>query len=265
MDSSVYTGAWNPGLAGDLIEPVFTISGKEYTQKDLADYIAQAKRYRKELTLQQIVRSKSDELSNRELIAYESSQLEQKYPEFRYLMEEYHDGILLFNITDNKVWSKAVKDSAGLDAYFAEHRGDYNWKERADVSVYTLNDAGKLADVKKLAPRRASKKLSADDFIKMICPNDSVPCMTITDGKYEKSDTAVTGSFPWKKGSVTVSGQGKKVVAVNAIIEPMPKSLNEIRGQATADYQNFLDQQWIAELRAKYPVTINQEVMKNVR
>jgi peptidyl-prolyl cis-trans isomerase SurA len=89
--------------------------------------------------------------------------------------------------------------------------------------------------------------------------------MTVTDGRYEKGDTAVTGKFPWKKGSVTVSDSGKKVVVVNAILAPMPKTLGEIRGQATADYQNFLDQQWIAQLRTKYPVTINQEVLKNVR
>jgi peptidyl-prolyl cis-trans isomerase SurA len=106
--------------------------------------------------------------------------------------------------------------------------------------------------------------MSSEDFIKSICPNDSVPCMIITDGRYEKGDTAITGNFPWKKGSVTVSDQGKKVVVVNAIIAPMPKTLDEIRGQATADYQNFLDQQWIAELRAKYPVIINKEVLKNV-
>ena len=89
---------------------------------------------------------------NKELLAYESGLLEQKYPEFKYLMEEYHDGILLFNITDNQVWSKAVKDSAGLKTYFDKHQGEYNWKERADVSVYYLKDAGKLVDVKKLAP-----------------------------------------------------------------------------------------------------------------
>lgn len=265
MDSSVYTGTWNPAPAGDLIEPVFKIHEREYTQNELAAYVTQTKRYRKELTLQQIVKNKCEELINKELIAYESSQLEQKYPDFKYLMEEYHDGILLFNITDNQVWSKAVKDSAGLKAYFAQHQGEYNWNERADVSVYALNDAGKLDQVKKLAPKRSAKKWSSAEFVKMVCQNDTVPCLSVTDGRYEQSDTAVTGKFPWKKGSVTVSNQGKKVVVVNAILAPMPKTLQEIRGQATADYQNFLDQQWIAELRTKYPVTINQEVLKNVR
>jgi peptidyl-prolyl cis-trans isomerase SurA len=265
MDSAVYTGTWNPAPVGDLIEPVFTINGKEYSQNDLATYINQTKRYRKDLTLLQIVRTKCDEMINKELLAYENDELELKYPEFKYLMEEYHDGILLFNITDDQVWSKAVKDSAGLKAYFDQHQGEYTWKERADVSVYTLKDAGKLKSVKKLATKRPAKKWSSAEFIKMVCPNDSVPCMTITDGRYEQGDTAVTGKFIWKKGSVTVSDDGKKVVVVNAILPPSPKSLNEIRGQATADYQNFLDQQWIARLRTKYPVTINKEVLKNVR
>jgi peptidyl-prolyl cis-trans isomerase SurA len=265
MDSAVYNGTWNPAPAGDLIEPVFTIGGKEYTQKDLAAFIIKTKRYRKELSLQQIVRTKSDEYANKELIAYESGHLEEKYPEFRYLMEEYHDGILLFNITDNQVWSKAVKDSAGLNEYFAQHQGEYRWNERADVSVYELKDAAKSNDVKKLASKRSLKKWTAAEFIKMACGNDSVPCLTVTDGRYEQGDTAVTGKFPWKKGSLTVRNQGKKLIFVNTILPPMPKTLNEIRGQATADYQNYLDHQWIAELRAKYPVVINQEALKNVR
>ncbi len=265
MDSTLYYGMWNPAPAGDLIEPVFAINGKEYTQKDLAAYIIRTRRYPNALSLQQIVRTKCDEFISRELLAYESSHLEQKYPEFRYLMDEYHDGILLFNITDDMVWSKAVKDSAGLKAYFAQHQNEYKWNERADVSVYTLRDAGILSNVKKLASKRSSKKWSSAEFIKMVCPNDSVPCLTVTDGRYEKGDSAVTGRITWKKGSQIVSDQGKKLVYVNSILPPMPKSLDEIRGQAIADYQNFLDQQWIAELRAKYPVTINQEVLKNVR
>jgi peptidyl-prolyl cis-trans isomerase SurA len=265
MDSTVYKGIWNPAPAGDLIEPVFTVKGKEYTQKNLAEYIVKTKRYPKDWSFQHIVRFKSEEFANMVLLDYENSQLEQKYPEFRNIMEEYHDGILLFNITDDQVWKKAVQDTAGLKAYFAQHQGEYRWNERADVSVYMLKDAGKLNDVKKLASKRSSKKWSAEEFIKMACPNDAVPCLSITDGRYEKSDTAVTGKLTWKKGSQIVSDKGKRLVHVNSILPPMPKTLDEIRGQVTADYQNYLDQQWIAELRAKYPVTVNQEVLKNVR
>jgi peptidyl-prolyl cis-trans isomerase SurA len=267
LDSSVYTGSWNPAKAGNLIKPVFTINGKDYLQKDLALYIAQTRRYRREEPLDQIVRNKCDEYINRELLAFENRRLEEKYPDFRYLMEEYHDGILLFNITDNMVWSKAVKDTAGLIAYFRQYQGQYNWKERADVSVYTLKDESYLDKVIKLAKSRPSKKWTASEFIKQVCPQDSIPCMTVTDGLYEKGDTSITGKFKWQKGTVAVSGKEgiKKVVAVNALLAPAPKTFQEIRGQATADYQNYLDQKWITALRKKYPVNINREVLLHVR
>ncbi len=199
-------------------------------------------------------------------MAFEKSRLEKKYPDFRYLMEEYHDGILLFNITDDLVWSKAVKDSSGLETFFKQHQGDYNWKERADVSIYTLKDKSKLDQVSKLAKQRSGKKWTAPEFINLVCPGDSLPCLTVTDGHYERADTALTGNYKWKKGSVTVTGKDSltKIVVVNALLAPMPKLLQEARGQITADYQNYLDQQWIAELRKKYPVTINRNVLQHV-
>jgi peptidyl-prolyl cis-trans isomerase SurA len=267
MDSSVYSGKWNPGTAGEMIEPVFSVNGKEYTQKDLADFIVQTKRYRKELSYDQIIRSKCDEFANQVLLAFEKNRLEEKYPDFKYLMEEYHDGILLFNITDDMVWSKAVKDTVGLQAFFLQHHLDYNWKERADVSVYTMKDKSKIEQVSKLARKRASNKWTTAEFIKQVCPGDSIPCITVTDGRYEKGDTAVTGMLNWKKGSVAVTEKNNlnKVVVVNALLPPMPKTFQEIRGQVTADYQNYLDQAWIDKLRKKYPVIINKEVLQRVR
>ncbi len=267
IDTLVYTGNWNPGTADNMIEPVFRIGDRDYLQRELAEYIAQTRRYRREDMLDRIVQNKCDEYANRELMAFEKASLEEKYPEFRYLMEEYHDGILLFNITDNMVWSKAVRDSTGLEDYFRTHQDEYRWKERADVSVYSLKDESKLNQLIRLARERSSKKWTPADFTSQLCPGDSVPCVTVTDGFYEKQDTTITGKYKWKKGSVTVTGttNQKKVVVVNGLLAPMPKTLQEVRGQATADYQNYLDQHWIAALREKYPVTINKNVLQHVR
>ena len=76
--------------------------------------------------------------------------LEAKHDDFRLLMEEYHDGILLFELTDEKVWSKAVKDTAGLEAY-AAHVGDFMWGMRAEVDIFADEKAVKAA-------RKAVKK-----------------------------------------------------------------------------------------------------------
>jgi len=266
MDSSIYSGSWNSAMAGDLIEPVFSINHKEYTQKNLADFVSQIKRYRLNESIISIVIEKCDELVNKELIALEKSRLEEKYPEFRFLMEEYHDGILLFNIMDERIWSKAVRDTVGLMEFHAQHIMDYMWKERADVSVYTIRDESYLKMTRKLARKRIEMKWPAAEMVKMICPQDNVACVDITDHTYERGDPDELIEFDWKKGFTKISGKADpaSIIVVNEIRPPVPKSFNESRGQVTADYQNFLDQQWIGILRDKYPVSVNQSVLEQI-
>ena len=266
MDSSVYPGKWEPQSAGDLIEPVFSIGGREYIQMELAKFIS-GHNYRNSESLQAIVWKRCAEFANSELIAWEKNRLEEKNPEFKSLMQEYHDGILLFNISDQMVWSKAVSDSLGLQNFFSQHQQNYSWQERADVSVYTLKDVSYLDLTRKLARKRAARGWTISEITGLICNGDSIPCVVVSDGRYEKGDHRVTGPFTWKKGFLSVNeGEGAwKVLVVNGIVAPMPKQLNEIRGQATADYQNYLDQQWIASLRDNYPVIVNKEVLNHVQ
>jgi peptidyl-prolyl cis-trans isomerase SurA len=266
IDSSVYEGAWNPAAAGELIEPVFSIDEQEYPQKNLADFIIQTKRYRKDEPIANIVQRKLEELERRELLAYEKGHLEEKYPEFKSLMEEYHDGILLFNIMDDMVWNKAAKDSIGLQSYFNKYRQDYKWSERASVSVYRLTDESKINMVRKLGRKRAFQDWSADKVKAMVCGNDSIQCIDIMDGTYEKGQNEIADQLLWKKGSVRVFREdgNTSVAIVNDLLPPGLKSLNEVRGQVTADYQNYLEQKWVAELRGKYQVVVNRDVLNKI-
>ena len=109
------------------------IGNEKYTQYDFAVYAEKNQRKQtnidKDVYLEQLFGKFVDE----NCLAFEDKHLEEKYPEFAALMQEYHDGILLFNLTDEKVWSKAVKDTVGLDKFFNEHRNDYMWEERVDA------------------------------------------------------------------------------------------------------------------------------------
>jgi len=89
-------------------------------------------------------------ISNDQLIQYENSILEKKYPDFRYLINEFHDGILLFNISEKKIWSRAQEDSAGLIRYYDEHKDDFLTRKGIEASIYTLHLEGgdkKLASI----------------------------------------------------------------------------------------------------------------------
>jgi len=267
MDSSVYSGNWDPASSGELIEPVFSIGEREYSQKELAGFIARTKRYNKKDTYLTIVDRKYNEMVLNELLNHEKKQLDAKYPSFRYLMEEYHDGILLFNVMDKKVWSRAVSDSAGLRDYYEKHFVDYMWGERADVSIYTVHNPALVKQVGKLAKKRISSRIPESDFVRTICPQDSVPCVEVKDQKFEKEDELPQGGFNWKKGTVKTTNNGDKttVLVVNAILPPARKTFNETQGQVTADYQNYLDSLWIDSLRTKYTVTINRDVLQQVK
>jgi len=267
MDSSIYSGNWKPMESGTLIEPVFTIGGKDYSQMDLIDFIIKTKRYNEKDAFTVIIHRKLNELVFNELLNHEKKQLEAKYPSFRYLMEEYHDGILLFNIMDDKVWSRAVSDTNGLKTFYEDHAGDYQWQERVDVSVYTLKNKALLKNTIKLAKKRVYSDWKPQEFVRMLCTSDSIDCVAVNDQKYEKSDLLPLGGFIWKKGKVKTVNEsgGAKVLVVNEIIPSQPKTFNETQGQVTADYQNYLDRQWIDSLRDKYEVVINPDVLKLVK
>ncbi len=267
LDSAIYSGGWNPVMVTDLVEPVFTIDNRDYSQKELVEFIQETKRYSKKLGFDDVVNSRCDELVQKTLLETEKQQLEQKYPNFKYLMEEYHDGILLFNIMDRNVWNKAINDTAGLKAFYRQHEMEYVWNERADISLYTVRDPQYLIPAIKYAKRRTKVFCTIPEYLKSVCSNDSINCVEVIDRRIEKGESTPVGEFDWKKGTVKIISQVtvSQLLAVNAIIQPSIKAFEEVQGQVTADYQNFLDKQWIDTLRAKYAVVVNQDVLKQVK
>jgi peptidyl-prolyl cis-trans isomerase SurA len=266
MDSSVYSGLWQPAALNAWVDPVCSFGNRVFTQKNLADYISQTKQYNKNEDLKQIARMKYQEMVKKELFSFANQQLESKYPEFRNLMEEYHDGILLFNIMEDMVWNKAVKDTAGLEAYYNQHSHDYRWPKRAEVSVYTLHQGDYLKRTRQLARKRKQLNLSASEMVRQVCGNDSVQCIDVEDRLIEEGGASPYGAFAWKVGAQKVLIQNKltRLLCVNAILAPCLKTLQEARGEVASDYQDFIDQQWIANLKSRYPVVVNEKVLKQI-
>ena len=108
------------------------------------------------------------------------------YPDFRNLMQEYRDGILLFELTDKKVWSKAVKDSVGLREFYDKHKNNYMWGERLDAVIYTCKDAAVAKEARKMI-----KKKKSDSEIAATLNKDSSLNINIKDSKYAKGDNEI--------------------------------------------------------------------------
>lgn len=179
-------------------------------------------------------------------------------------MEEYRDGILLFDLMDKEVWSKAVKDTTGLEAFYEAHKNNYMWGERADATVYTINKEDDVAHVKAIL----ETGLSDEALLKRL-DQDSIRSVRIKTGKFEKGDNNFVDMTEWKTGLSdelkTNVDKGSVFVRIHKVLAPEPKALDEARGIITSDYQTELEKQWVNRLREKYPVTVNQKIFDKVK
>jgi peptidyl-prolyl cis-trans isomerase SurA len=176
-------------------------------------------------------------------------------------MQEYHDGILLFDLTDKMVWSKAVTDTAGLEKFHEANRSKYMWKERVKVFTYSFLNEKAKKDGMKMA--QAGK---TPDEIKAKLNKKIAGTVVVTEQKAEKGEHAAMDKLWDQKGVVDIPNEGTsyRFYYVEGIVQPEPKTLKEAKGMVTSDYQNHLEKEWIAEMRSRYPVTVNEEVVKSL-
>jgi len=262
VTDSIFFAKWKDTQANDLTKTLFTIGNAATYQKDFASYLASTQRKQDKMSITAYVDKKYSEFLDESLIKFENAKLEQKYPEFKALMTEYRDGILLFDLTDQKVWSKAVKDTLGLKEFYNKNKNNYKWDTRLDASIYTVKDIQSVPKIKNLI----KSGLSDNDLQKEI-HNDSLKIVTIESSKFSKKDNKLIDSIAWVPGfSQDIINNGSTVfVYVRKVLKPEPKELNEARGLITADYQNYLEKEWIAALRSKYPVLVKRDVLAKIK
>lgn len=261
VDSTFLAALWVPSeknLANT--KPVMSLGTEKYTVAQFAAYAKGNQEARPGESVQMILNGLFKKFSDEEALKFEEGQLEAKYPDFKNLMQEYHDGILLFDLTDKKVWTKAVNDTTGLEAYMKANQSKYMFKDRVKVYTYTCLDA----KVKKDALKMASAGKTGEE-IKAKLNKKITGSLVITENKYEQAD-AQGEKFWGKKGVVDapVEGNVYKFYVVEGNVAPEPKALKDARGIVTSDYQGYLEKEWIKELRAKYPVTVNQPVIDSL-
>jgi peptidyl-prolyl cis-trans isomerase SurA len=142
------------------------------------------------------------------------------------------------------------------------------WENRADAYTIVVNDSSLLEDARKLTMKNAKKKKFNQKFlIKKLCPSDTTECVVLTRGKYEKGDDVNVDATGWNKGIGDVYNENGKpaFVFINSIVNPEVKKLNETRGIVTADYQKYLEDKWIEELKSKYVVSVNRDLLKKIK
>ena len=237
---------------GQTEKKLFTLGGREYTGQMFANFA---------IAHPQGIQRQLKGFIMKSVLDYEYSRLEQKYPEFRMLMQEYRDGMLLFEISNREIWERVPSDEVGMAAYFDKHRSDYHWKNphyKGIVIHSATKRIGKQVrkllkslpeeewqDAIRLTFNAKKQQVQAEQGLFALGDN-----IYVDDEIFKKEKAEPIPSFPF------TTFLGEKIKG--------PESYQEVRGLLAGDYQNYLEERWVARLRAASKVEINQEVLKTV-
>ena len=201
------------------------------------------------------------EMTDDEVRAYADAHLEEKYADLRNLVREYHDGILLFDVSLREVWDKANKDTEGLATFFKANKKNYTWDEPRfkGYMIYAKDE------VSAKAAKQIVKTANPDSVMSYIDQRinvDSVTYVRIEKGLWTKGKNAAVDKYGFKNKETdyTPAEEFPIVVPVGKVIKA-PQEYTDVRGQVTTDYQDHLEKLWVATLREKYPVVVNEDVL----
>lgn len=201
------------------------------------------------------------EMTDAEVKAYADAHLEEKYEDLRNLVHEYHDGILLFDVSLREVWDKANKDTKGLAAYFKANKKNYTWDEPRfkGYMIYAKDE------VSAKAAKQIAKSANPDSVVSYINQRinvDSVTYVRVEHGLWTKGKNAAVDKYAFKDKAAeyTPTEEFPFVIPVGKVIKA-PQEYTDVRGQVTTDYQDYLEKLWVEALREKYPVVVNKEAL----
>lgn len=264
VDSTILSGEFVPAqdIQGDNI--LFSIGKAQYTVSDFVTYIQAKQTRQRYVSAPTYAYQLFEAFQNEKIMDYADMHLEERYPEFKALMQEYNDGILLFDLMEKEVWKKAVSDTAGLREYFERNSANYMWGDRVKACVITVNNPDVLPQV-----RAYLEEGVPYDSLRSTFAHNAISNVLVRNGYFQHGDNASVDQTEWKAGvrNEIPSTVDKSTVIVN-IIElrgPEPKTLGEARGLVTSDYQTELEGKWVESLRKKYPVKIDEKVLNQVR
>ena len=263
-DSSILNAAYEPSSEVKMDATLFTIDGKATKVSELVDYIKEKQMPQKYVTAPTYAYQLYETFANEKVMTYADEHLEEKYPEFKALVQEYRDGILLFDLMDLEVWNKAVKDTTGLKEFHERNAAKYMWEDRVFATLVTVNRAEALPSVMALIDGGTPL-----DSLRSFITRDSIPYTFVRKGYFQKGDNQFVDQTEWKEGIVnqihSTVDESTVVVCIREVRKPEQKTLREAKGLVTSDYQVELEDKWVKSLREKYPVKVDEAVLKEVR
>jgi len=245
-----------------LNKPLISFADKKYSQADFAEFL-RANPTSNRTIASEIINEKLDDFISRRLLAFEDTQLARKHQEFRFLSQEYHDGILLFEISNREIWERSTTDSEGLTAFFNANRANYTWDQpRFKGRVVHTADRATERAARRIIRRSPNNEIDRD----LQALNADVRRLRVERGLFLEGDNQAidTDRRGFRSRERFVPSEEFPRVFVSGRVLQAPEEYSDVRGLVIADFQAYLEEQWIKYLRAKFSVVIYHDVLKMV-
>ena len=269
VDTFIFAGNWSVSQADALNRNMFSFAGKNYNQQDFAKYLGETQSQfqgAQEIDIKVLINFAYRQFIENTVIDYEDARLEQKYPEFAQLMQEYKEGILIYELSEIKIWRKAVIDTVGLENFYETVKNNYFYPVRVKAEYYKAVDE---VATKKTASL-LGKKTPADKIMaKMNKKNITLVLDTVIywQGQNKQFDKVINDG--WDNVATrdkyyyyyTIGGEYNELVRIQEVLQPSARPLDEVRGVVVSEYQNFLEKEWLENIRKNNVIWVDYDTI----
>ena len=242
---------------------VLTFSNVSFTNFDFIKYLGKSKLISKDKIEENLIKQQFVKFTNQNLIEFEKTQLETKHPDFKALMKEYRDGILLFEISDQNIWTKAIKDTAGLKKFYNSNKDTWKWPNRINGTLFTSESKKTVNKVKSLKLKKSLSNdsimsiLNKDNLFNLKYENKIIDNFNKYNLTFDDLEKGFNGPFKFQEKWVLIYVEDK--------LPQRNKELKEAEGIIVSAYQNYLESQWLSRLKEKHEISINYETLYSIK
>ena len=242
---------------------VLTFSNVSFTNFDFIKYLGKSKLISKDKIEENLIKQQFVKFTNQNLIEFEKTQLETKHPDFKALMKEYRDGILLFEISDQNIWTKAIKDTAGLKEFYNSNKDTWKWPNRINGTLFTSESKKTVNKVKSLKLKKSLSNdsimsiLNKDNLFNLKYENKIIDNFNKYNLTFDDLEKGFNGPFKFEEKWVLIYIEEK--------LPQRNKELKEAEGIIVSAYQNYLESQWLSTLKEKHEISINYETLYSIK
>lgn len=264
IDNSFFARAWKLPADFSKEETIFTINDKIYSYYDFGRHLAAAQRSytNRGLPALDVIEKEYIEFFSKKILKYREDNLELENEDFANILDEYRDGLLLFELMEKQIWNKAAKDTIGLKTYYQKHKANYQWQDRIDVLIASSADKSNANKVLKMM-----KDGKSESEINTEINRGKQQNVLFTKGIYDLSDNKLPNDFMAKEGvsKIYTHNDAFHVINVKKVLPRGLKTFEEAKGSVINDYQIEIESNWIDALHERFEVEVNKKTLKEIK